>query len=42
MTEQQRWDELLKVAEAWAAFDHRHEMDTSEEEDDFLAPDVTK
>ncbi|RXW25312.1 hypothetical protein EST38_g633 [Candolleomyces aberdarensis] len=38
MTEQERWDELLKVAQAWDAFDQRHEMDTSEGEgeEDFL------
>jgi hypothetical protein len=38
MTEQERWDDLLKVAEAWGACDQRHEMDTSEEEaeEDFL------
>lgn len=32
MTEEQRWDELLAVAQAWGAFDHRPEVDTSEEE----------
>jgi len=34
MTETQRWDELLKVAQAWDAFDAntRGELETSEEE----------
>ena len=34
MTETQRWDDLLKVAQAWDAFDTntRGELDTSEEE----------
>ena len=34
MTEMQRWDELLKVAQAWDAFDTntRGELETSEEE----------
>lgn len=38
MTEQQRWDELLLVAQAWAVWDHRGEEETSEEEaeDDFI------
>ncbi|KAF8812236.1 hypothetical protein BYT27DRAFT_7335534 [Phlegmacium glaucopus] len=40
MTETQRWDELLKVAQAWDAFDAntRGELETSEEEaeDNFL------
>lgn len=31
-TEQDRWDALLKVAEAWGAGDHRREAETSEEE----------
>ncbi|TFK22328.1 hypothetical protein FA15DRAFT_681719 [Coprinopsis marcescibilis] len=41
MTEQERWDALLLVAEAWAAADHRPEMDTSEEEEenDMFVPD---
>jgi hypothetical protein len=34
MTETQRWDDLLKVAQAWDAFDAnvRGELETSEEE----------
>lgn len=34
MSETQRWDELLKVAQAWDAFDAktRGELETSEEE----------
>ena len=34
MTETERWDELLKVAQAWDAFDAitRGELETSEEE----------
>ncbi|KAK7470492.1 hypothetical protein VKT23_001918 [Stygiomarasmius scandens] len=31
-TEQGRWDDLLKVAEAWCAMDRRGEAETSEEE----------
>jgi len=31
-TEQDRWDALLKVAEAWGAGDRRGEAETSEEE----------
>ncbi|KAF8969439.1 hypothetical protein BDZ97DRAFT_1915393 [Flammula alnicola] len=34
MTEQGRWDQLLMVAQAWAAFDHRGAQETSEEEDE--------
>lgn len=38
MTETQRWDDLLKVAQAWDAIDHRPVIDTSEEEgeDNFM------
>ena len=40
MSELQRWDELLKVAQAWDAFDAktRGELETSEEdaEENFL------
>ena len=38
MTEQERWDELLTVAQAWDAIDQRHAMDTGGEEgeEDFL------
>ncbi|KAH9482552.1 hypothetical protein JR316_0004652 [Psilocybe cubensis] len=32
MTEQQRWDELLRVARDWVKIDHRGEEETSEEE----------
>ncbi|PPQ77664.1 hypothetical protein CVT25_011099 [Psilocybe cyanescens] len=32
MTEQDRWDRLLEVAQAWDAWDHRGEEETSEEE----------
>ncbi|KAG2013297.1 hypothetical protein CC2G_010226 [Coprinopsis cinerea AmutBmut pab1-1] len=41
MTEQERWDDLLKLAEAWAASDQRPELGTSEEEaqDGFLVRD---
>lgn len=37
-TEVERWDALLKVAEAWSAFDKRGEMETSDEkqEENFL------
>ena len=34
MTETDRWDELLKVAQAWMAYDRRAELETSEEEDE--------
>lgn len=34
MKEQERWDKLLEVAQAWDAYDRRHEMDTTEEEDE--------
>lgn len=38
MTETERWDDLLKVAQAWDAIDHRPHIDTSEEEgeDNFI------
>ncbi|TFK43738.1 hypothetical protein BDQ12DRAFT_675481 [Crucibulum laeve] len=32
--ESERWDALLEVAQAWAAFDHRGEQETSEEEEE--------
>ncbi|KAF9481825.1 hypothetical protein BDN70DRAFT_497672 [Pholiota conissans] len=34
MTEEDRWDRLLNVAQAWDAFDRRGEMETSEEDDE--------
>ncbi|KAF8204715.1 hypothetical protein BJ912DRAFT_939133 [Pholiota molesta] len=34
MTEQDRWDKLLTVAQAWDAFDRRGGLETSEEEDE--------
>ncbi|TEB35825.1 hypothetical protein FA13DRAFT_1788424 [Coprinellus micaceus] len=41
MTETDRWDALLKIAQAWGAIDHRPAIDTSEEEgeESFLAED---
>lgn len=34
MTELDRWDRLLTVAQAWDAFDRRGGLETSEEEDE--------
>lgn len=41
MTETDRWDALLKIAQAWGAIDHRPAIDTSEEEgeESFLTDD---
>ena len=42
-TEQDRWDALLKVAEAWGAGDRRREAGTSEEEaEENFVDDETK
>ncbi len=39
MTETERWDRLLEVAQAWGAIDRRGEEETSEEEaqEDFIS-----
>ncbi|KIM46396.1 hypothetical protein M413DRAFT_441492 [Hebeloma cylindrosporum] len=43
MTEQERWDELLGVAQAWDAFDVRGEEETSEEEnEEYFINDATE
>lgn len=43
MTEQERWDELLGVAQAWDAFDVRGEEGTSEEEnEEYFINDATE
>ena len=43
MTEQERWDELLGVAQAWDAFDVRGEEETSEEEnEEYFFNDATE